>query len=167
MTRRPQRLTRTDTLFPDPTLFRSLTKDVEGFTAVDHVSLEVPAGSIYGVLGPNGAGKTTTLRMKLGIVDPDAGTSRLLGNHKPQSVRNRVGYLPEERGLYPGMMAREAIAFMGALRGLDWAEGRRRSAIFMAELGLERAITAKIRKMSKGMAQMVQLFGSVNRKRVV
>src|SRR3546814_4090351 len=67
--------------------------------------------------------------MMLGIVDPDAGTSRLLGNHKPQSVRNRVGYLPEERGLYPGMKAREAIAFMGALRGLDWAEGRRRAAI--------------------------------------
>src|SRR3546814_1902105 len=66
-----------------------LTKYFEDFTAVDHVSLEVPAGSIYGVLGPNGAGKTTTLRMMLGIVDPDAGTSRLLGNHKPQSVRNR------------------------------------------------------------------------------
>jgi len=138
-----------------------LTKYFEGFTAVDHVSLEVPAGSIYGVLGPNGAGKTTTLRMMLGIVDPDAGTSRLLGNHKPQSVRNRVGYLPEERGLYPGMKAREAIAFMGALRGLDWAEGRRRAAIFMAELGLERVIDEKIRKMSKGMAQMVQLIGSI------
>src|SRR3546814_4574534 len=71
------------------------------------------------------------LRMMLGIVDPDAGTSRLLGGHKPQTVRHRVGYLPEERGLYPGMKAREAIAFMGALRGLDWAEGRRRAAIFM------------------------------------
>src|SRR3546814_6522775 len=78
------------------------------------------------------------LRIMLGIVDPDAGTSRLLCGHKPQTVRHRVGYLPEERGLYPGMKAREAIAFKGALRGLDWAEGRRRAAIFMTELGLER-----------------------------
>ena len=76
-------------------------------------------------------------------------------------MRHRIGYLPEERGLYPGMKAREAIAFMGALRGLDWSEGRRRAATFMTELGLERVIDAKIRKMSKGMAQMVQLIGSI------
>ncbi len=138
-----------------------LTKYFDGFKAVDHVSLQVPAGCIYGVLGPNGAGKTTSLRMMLGIIDPDEGTSRLLGGHRPQAVRHRIGYLPEERGLYPGMKAREAIAFMGALRGLDWAEGRRRAATFMAELGLERVIDEKIRKMSKGMAQMVQLIGSI------
>ena len=138
-----------------------LTKYFGAFKAVDHVSLAVPTGSIYGVLGPNGAGKTTSLRMMLGIIDPDEGTSRLLGGHKPQAVRHRIGYLPEERGLYPGMKAREAIAFMGALRGLDWREGRRRAAIFMTELGLERVIDEKIRKMSKGMAQMVQLIGSI------
>lgn len=138
-----------------------LTKYFEIYKAVDQVSLQVPAGSIYGVLGPNGAGKTTSLRMTLGIIDPDAGTSRLLGGHKPRSVRHRIGYLPEERGLYPGMKAREAIAFMGALRGLDWSEGRRRAATFMTELGLERVIDSKIRKMSKGMAQMVQLIGSI------
>jgi len=138
-----------------------LTKYFDAFKAVDHVSLKVPAGSIYGVLGPNGAGKTTSLRMTLGIIDPDEGTSQLLGGHKPQSVRHRIGYLPEERGLYPGMKAREAIAFMGALRGLDWSEGRRRAATFMTELGLERVIDEKIRKMSKGMAQMVQLIGSI------
>ncbi len=138
-----------------------LTKYFETYKAVDQVSLQVPAGSIYGVLGPNGAGKTTSLRMTLGIIDPDAGSSRLLGGHRPQSVRHRIGYLPEERGLYPGMKAREAIAFMGALRGLDWVEGRRRAATFMTELGLERVIDAKIRKMSKGMAQMIQLIGSI------
>ena len=138
-----------------------LTKYFETYKAVDQVSLQVPVGSIYGVLGPNGAGKTTSLRMTLGIIDPDAGSSRLLGGHKPQSVRHRIGYLPEERGLYPGMKAREAIAFMGALRGLDWSEGRRRAATFMTELGLERVIDSKIRKMSKGMAQMIQLIGSI------
>lgn len=138
-----------------------LTKYFETYKAVDQVSLQVPAGSIYGVLGPNGAGKTTSLRMMLGIIDPDAGSSRLLGGQRPQSVRHRIGYLPEERGLYPGMKAREAIAFMGALRGLDWSEGRRRAATFMTELGLERVIDSKIRKMSKGMAQMIQLIGSI------
>lgn len=138
-----------------------LTKYFGNFKAVDHVSLAVPTGSIYGVLGPNGAGKTTSLRMMLGIIDPDAGTSRLFGDQRPQAVRHRIGYLPEERGLYPGMKAREAIAFMGALRGLDWTEGRRRAATFMTELGLERVIDEKIRKMSKGMAQMIQLIGSI------
>ncbi|NIJ39721.1 ABC-2 type transport system ATP-binding protein [Sphingopyxis panaciterrae] len=137
-----------------------LTKYFGDFKAVDHVSLAVPTGSIYGVLGPNGAGKTTSLRMTLGIIDPDEGTSRVFGE-RPQSVRHRIGYLPEERGLYPGMKARDAIAFMGALRGLDWSEGRRRAAGFMTELGLERVIDEKIRKMSKGMAQMVQLIGSI------
>lgn len=138
-----------------------LTKYFGSFKAVDQVSLTVRPGSIYGVLGPNGAGKTTSLRMTLGIIDPDAGQSLLLGGHRPQTVRHRIGYLPEERGLYPGMKAREAIAFMGALRGLDWSEGRRRAATFMTELGLERVIDEKIRKMSKGMAQMVQLIGSI------
>ena len=138
-----------------------LTKYFGDFKAVDNVSLAVPTGSIYGVLGPNGAGKTTSLRMTLGIIDPDAGTSRLFGDQRPQAVRHRIGYLPEERGLYPGMKAREAIAFMGALRGLDWSEGRRRAATFMTELGLERVIDEKIRKMSKGMAQMIQLIGSI------
>lgn len=138
-----------------------LTKYFGDFKAVDHVGLMVPTGSIYGVLGPNGAGKTTILRMTLGIIDADEGSSRIFGIHRPQTVRHRIGYLPEERGLYPGMKAREAIAFMGALRGLDWSEGRRRAAGFMAELGLERVIDEKIRKMSKGMAQMVQLIGSI------
>jgi ABC-2 type transport system ATP-binding protein len=138
-----------------------LTKYFGDFKAVDGVDLAVPTGSIYGVLGPNGAGKTTSLRMMLGIIDPDEGESRLLGGQRPQAVRHRIGYLPEERGLYPGMKARDAIAFMGALRGLDWSEGRRRAAGFMAELGLDRVIDGKIRKMSKGMAQMVQLIGSI------
>jgi ABC-2 type transport system ATP-binding protein len=138
-----------------------LSKFYGDHIAVDGVSLEVARGSIYGVLGPNGAGKTTTLRMLLGIIDPDGGTRSLLGNPRPASVRARVGYLPEERGLYPGMKAPEAIAFMGALRGLDWNEGRRRGETMMEELGLARATKLRIRNLSKGMAQMVQLIGSI------
>ena len=139
----------------------SLLKIYGDHVAVNGVSLAVAQGSIYGVLGPNGAGKTTTLRMLLGIIDPDGGTRRLFGNPRPASVRARIGYLPEERGLYPGMKTTEAIAFMGALRGLDWTEGRRRGGAMMEELGLARVIDAKIRKLSKGMAQMVQLIGAI------
>ncbi|KQN93744.1 ABC transporter ATP-binding protein [Sphingomonas sp. Leaf231] len=128
---------------------------------VDGVDLTVPGGAIYGVLGPNGAGKTTTLRMMLGIIEPDAGTRRLLGADHPRDVGDRVGYLPEERGLYPSMTARDAVAFMGALRGLDWQTGRTRAAEMMEAAGLAHAVSEKIRKLSKGMAQLVQLLGAV------
>ncbi|WP_375272904.1 ABC transporter ATP-binding protein [Sphingomonas sp.] len=128
---------------------------------VDGVDLTVPAGAIYGVLGPNGAGKTTTLRMLLGIIEPDEGHRTLLGRAQPQDASDQVGYLPEERGLYPAMKAREAIAFMGALRGLDWRTGRTRAGEMLEAAGLGHAADEKIRKLSKGMAQLVQLLGSV------
>ncbi|UUL81358.1 ABC transporter ATP-binding protein [Sphingomonas qomolangmaensis] len=128
---------------------------------VDGIDIAVPMGSIYGVLGPNGAGKTTTLRMLLGIIEPDEGTRTLMGHDRPRDASDLVGYLPEERGLYPGMRAKDAIAFMGALRGLDWAEGRRRAVTLMEAAGLGHATDEKIRKLSKGMAQLVQLLGSV------
>ena len=129
--------------------------------AVDGVSLGVPAGTIFGLLGPNGAGKTTTLRMLLGIIDPDAGTRRLLGNPNPLEVAAMVGYLPEERGLYPAMKVQAAIAFMGALRGLPLAEGRRRAAAMLAERGFADWADKPIRTLSKGMAQTVQLLGTL------
>ncbi|AXJ95830.1 MULTISPECIES: ABC transporter ATP-binding protein [unclassified Sphingomonas] len=128
---------------------------------VDGVDLAVPRGAIYGVLGPNGAGKTTTLRMLLGIIEPDEGRRAVFGLDAPRDASDRIGYLPEERGLYPAMKAREAIAFMGALRGLDWKTGRVRAAEMMEAAGLGHAIDQKIRKLSKGMAQLVQLLGSV------
>ena len=99
--------------------------------------------------------------MLLGIIDPDKGERCILGESSPRNVSQRVGYLPEERGLYPSMKAREAIAFMGALRGLDWAEGRRRADAALEAAGLGYAAHGKIRKLSKGMAQLVQLLGSL------
>ena len=90
-----------------------LVKTFDGTRAVDGVSLSIPAGSISGILGPNGAGKTTTLRMLLGIIDPTSGTRSLLGHERPLEAAREVGYLPEERGLYPAMTVVEAIAFMG------------------------------------------------------
>jgi ABC-2 type transport system ATP-binding protein len=138
-----------------------LVKDFGDSRAVDGIDLAVPTGSIYGVLGPNGAGKTTTLRMLLGIIDPDAGHRTLLGESSPLKVAKQVGYLPEERGLYPAMPAKEAIAFMGALRGLSLAEGRRRAGELLEAHGLGEAANRPIRTLSKGMAQTVQLLGTI------
>ena len=138
-----------------------LVKRFGGREVVRGLDLVVPKGAIYGVLGPNGAGKTTTLRMLLGIIEPDGGRRTLLGAEHPRNASDRVGYLPEERGLYPAMKAREAIAFMGALRGLPWREGRVRAVRLLEAAGLGHAVDSKIKKLSKGMAQLVQLLGSV------
>ena len=140
---------------------RGLVKRFDGFTAVDGVDLSVREGAVYGILGPNGAGKTTTLRMLLGIIDPDAGTRRILGADRPHDVAHAIGYLPEERGLYPAMKAYEAIAFVGALRGLPLAEGRRRAKRLLEEYGLGYAAERQIRQLSKGMAQQVQIIGTL------
>src|SRR5437868_4657875 len=122
-----------------------LVKRFGDAVAVDGIDLAIPKGMIYGILGPNGAGKTTTLRMLLGIIDPDAGHRTLLGETKPIKAAKRIGYLPEERGLYPGMHAREAIAFMGALRGLPLAEGRVRADAMLDTYGLGDARRKPIR----------------------
>ncbi len=137
-----------------------LVKRFGGTPAVRGVDLTVAAGTIFGVLGPNGAGKTTTLRMLLGIIDPDAGTVRLLGR-TPAEAADDVGYMPEERGLYPAMAAAEAIAFVGALRGLPLREGRARAAVLLAEHGLGDAAARPVRQLSKGQAQTVQLLATI------
>ena len=138
-----------------------LVKDFGDTRAVDGVSLSVPTGTIYGLLGPNGAGKTTTLRILLGIIDPSSGSRRVLGRSRPIDAAEEVGYLPEERGLYPTMHARDAIAFMAALRGLSLREGRRRADILLKEHGLGDWAKKPIRSLSKGMAQTVQLLGTI------
>jgi ABC-2 type transport system ATP-binding protein len=138
-----------------------LVKDFGETRAVDGVNLAVPTGSIYGLLGPNGAGKTTTLRMLLGIIDPSSGKRLVLGRERPLEAAPEIGYLPEERGLYPAMYAREAIAFIGALRGLPIAEGRRRADALLAEHNLGDWAKKPIRTLSKGMAQTVQLLGTI------
>jgi ABC-2 type transport system ATP-binding protein len=140
---------------------KGLRKSFDGKEAVRGIDLAVPEGSIYGILGPNGAGKTTTLRMLLGIIDPDGGQRSLLGHERPQEAAGLVGYLPEERGLYPAMLCRDAIAFMGALRGLPLAIGRQRAEKLLRENGLGDYVTKPIKSLSKGMAQTVQLFGTI------
>ncbi|MEM8725855.1 MAG: ATP-binding cassette domain-containing protein [Pseudomonadota bacterium] len=140
---------------------RGLVKSFDGTLAVGGVDLEVPEGAIYGVLGPNGAGKTTTLRMLLGIIDPDEGVRRVFGYDQPHQIGRLIGYLPEERGLYPAMKSIEAIAFMGALRGLPLDEGRKRGKALLERHDLAHAAERQIRQLSKGMAQTVQLLGTL------
>src|SRR3954452_19928967 len=94
-----------------------VTKTFGPQTAVDHLSLEVPEGTIYGFIGPNGSGKTTTLRMIMRILHPDSGAIRVLGEDSLDSANDRVGYLPEERGLYKQMKVRDLLRFYGALKG--------------------------------------------------
>src|SRR5258705_3554336 len=138
-----------------------LVKDFGTTRAVDGVSLSVPSGSIYGLLGPNAAGRTTTVRMLLGITDPSSGSRSVLGRERPIDAAEEVGYLPEERGLYPAMHARDAIAFMGALRGLPRREARRRAEELLKEHALGAWAKKPIRSLSKGMAQTVQLLGTI------
>ncbi len=147
---------------------RGLVKSFDGTRAVDGVDISVLEGAIYGVLGPNGAGKTTTLRMLLGIIDPDEGVRRVFGHDRPHDIGRLIGYLPEERGLYPAMKSIEAIAFMGALRGLPLAEGRKRGMALLERHSLLHAADRQIRQLSKGMAQTVQLLGTlIHRPRLV
>ena len=140
---------------------KDLVKDFADKRAVDGVSLEVPTGSIFGLLGPNGAGKTTTLRMLLGIIEPTSGERCVLGHERPLEAAHRIGYLPEERGLYPSMNPREAIAFLGALRGMRLSDARRRADTLLEENEISDWAKRPIRNLSKGMAQTVQVLGTL------
>jgi len=140
---------------------KDLVKDFGDKRAVDGVSLTVPTGTIFGLLGPNGAGKTTALRMLLGIIDPSSGERCVLGHTRPLEAASSIGYLPEERGLYPSMNAREAIAFLGALRGMPLSAARHGADTLLEENGLSEWAKKPIRTLSKGMAQTVQLLGTL------
>ena len=131
-------------------------------TAVDDLSFEVPTGVIYGVLGPNGAGKSTTLRMMNDIIAPDAGTIELFGALPPGgAAAQRIGFLPEERGLYPKMRVQEMVAFMGELRGLTAADARARARAWLERLGLGQWEKNKVQDLSKGMQQKVQFASAL------
>ncbi len=144
-----------------PVFLENVTKRYGAFTAVDQLSFEVAQGEIYGFLGPNGAGKTTTLRMMLDIVQPSDGRILVLGSQSAIPVRRRIGYLPEERGLYRKMKAAESIAYFAQLRGLSARDAKRRAYLLLEQFGLEKFARAKNEALSKGMAQKVQLLATI------
>jgi ABC-2 type transport system ATP-binding protein len=140
----------------------AVTKRYGNHVAVDRISFEVPRGVVYGVLGPNGAGKTTTLRMINDIIRPDEGVLQVLGGLAPGGdAAPRIGYLPEERGLYPKMRVLDMLAFMGELRGLTGADARRRSRAWLDRLGLGQWHGNRVQDLSKGMQQKVQFAATV------
>ena len=140
---------------------RALVKSYGAHRAVDGVSFDVPKGSIFGVLGPNGAGKSTTLRMVLGILRPNSGDVRVLNAPPTRETLRNVGFLPEERGLYKTMTPLAILVFMGRLKGLSAAEARKRGAALLEEHGLGGYAHKRVKTLSKGMAQKVQILGAV------
>jgi ABC-2 type transport system ATP-binding protein len=134
----------------------AIVKRFGNHVAVDGVSFEVPTGVVYGILGPNGAGKTTTLRMINDIIAPDGGKITILGLPPGIEAARKIGYLPEERGLYPKMRVYDVVVFMGELRGLDPATSRKRGGEWIERLGLGQWGKNKVQDLSKGMQQKVQ-----------
>ncbi len=138
-----------------------VTKRYGDFTAVQSLSFGVETGQICGFLGPNGAGKTSTIRMILGLVEPTEGSIEVLGTNDARKVRERIGFLPEERGLYKRMTPVDAIAFFAGLKGVSDREARRRAKQLLEEQGLGAAMNRPIKALSKGMSQKVQLLSAI------
>src|SRR3982751_1474462 len=128
----------------------NVTKFYGDFKAVDDVSFSLPAGSIYGFLGPNGAGKTTTIRMILDIIKPSQGTVMLLGCASALEVRQRIGYLPEEKGLYKKMKAWAVVAYFATLKGLERKAARLRAYELLERYGLKDFADKPTDALSKG-----------------
>jgi ABC-2 type transport system ATP-binding protein len=136
-------------------------KTYDEFVAVNDLTLSIRPGTIYGLLGPNGAGKTSTLRMVIGIIVPDSGRISLFGEHFERALLQRVGYLPEERGLYRKMKLLDHLAFLGRLKGLAAAEALKRARRWCGRLGLDSWTGKKVEELSKGMQQKVQFIGAI------
>jgi ABC-2 type transport system ATP-binding protein len=145
---------------------RGIAKRYSGHVAVRDLTLQVPRGTVYGLLGPNGAGKTTTIRMILNVIAPDQGTIDVLGapNTLPSTL-DRIGYLPEERGLYKKMQVRRLLRFLAELKGVSPREADRRIDQWLDRLGLRTSEKdwglAKVDELSRGMQQKVQFIGTL------
>ena len=145
---------------------RGVTKQYGEHIAVRDLSLQVPRGAVYGLLGPNGAGKTSTIRMILDIIAPDEGSITLFGKrHTDAGVLDRVGYLPEERGLYKKMKVRDVLKFLAELKGVPGADAEARISTWMERMSLRSSERdwgdSKVDELSRGMQQKVQFIGTL------
>ncbi|MFO0931367.1 MAG: ATP-binding cassette domain-containing protein [Planctomycetota bacterium] len=141
--------------------FEHVVKRFGGFTAVDGLDLEVPRGTIFGLLGPNGAGKTSSIRMLMNVFAPDEGRILVFGEPIHEDLKPRIGYLPEERGLYKKMRVREMLRFFGAIKGRDRAFLDPRIQRWGERMGLAGWLDRRAEELSKGMAQKVQFLATV------
>jgi ABC-2 type transport system ATP-binding protein len=146
---------------PDAITLRGVTKRFDGTVAVDDLSLSVPEGSIYGFIGPNGSGKTTTLRMIMHILLPDQGEIEVLGSRDTAAARDRVGYLPEERGLYKKMTIRRLLRYYARLKGGTRPEIDAAIEDWMQRIELPGLLDRPIETLSKGMSQKEQFVSAV------
>ncbi len=140
---------------------RGIRKTYDSFVAVDNLSFTIRQGSVYGLLGPNGAGKTSSIRMMIGITMPDAGDVYLFGEKFHRQQLHRIGYLPEERGLYKKMKVLDHLIFLGRLHALSEQEARKRSLAWCERLQLSDWIQKKVEELSKGMQQKVQFISAL------
>lgn len=140
---------------------RHVRKAFRKKVAVTDVSFDILSGEVFGLLGPNGAGKTTTIRMILDIFKPDAGTVEVFGGPLTPSAKDRIGYMPEERGLYPHMRVLDCLVYLGKLKGMNGKEARRRAEAFLERLELADQHRQKIEALSRGMTQKVQVIAAV------
>jgi len=138
-----------------------LRRTFGSITALDDLTFDVPAGHVIGFLGPNGAGKTTTMRAIFGLIDLNAGTVRWNGEAVGQAQRRRFGYMPEERGLYPGMLVGEQIEYLGRLHGLDPARATHAARTWLERLEIADRIGSKVEALSHGNQQRVQLAAAL------
>lgn len=139
----------------------NVTKRYGEFTAVDNISFEVKSGRVFGFLGPNGAGKTTTIRMIVGITAPDEGNIKLFGQTISPSLQDKIGYLPEERGLYKKMKVQEQLRFFAALKDVSGKEADQRIDFWLSKMGLSEWKNKKANDLSKGMSQKIQFIAAV------
>ena len=140
----------------DAVVLKDVCKSFGEVRAVDSLNVTVPAGSIYGFLGPNGAGKTTTIRMIMNILRPDSGHISLLDNHSAEQAKDRIGYMPEERGLYRKMTVRKVLAYFGAIKDVTPAELTRRVPQWLERVDLAKWADKKVEELSRGMHQKLQ-----------
>ena len=137
--------------------FDSLTKSYGRTVALRGVTFDVPAGEIFGLLGPNGAGKSTLIRILMDIIRPDSGTVRVFGEPRRREHLDRLGYLPEERGLYTKLTVGDVMTYFGTLKGLSRSEARRRALEWLEKVELPHVSSWRVDRLSKGMSQKVQI----------
>lgn len=138
-----------------------ISKKFGDFHAVKKLSLMIPSGTIYGLLGPNGAGKTTTIRMVMNIIIPDEGSIKVLNRRMDEEMKERVGYLPEDRGLYPKMKVGELLVFLAEIKGLTGSDARKEIDFWLERFDLSDWKSKKVEELSRGMQQKLQFIVTV------
>jgi ABC-2 type transport system ATP-binding protein len=142
-------------------LVNHVSKSYGEKTAVSDLSFSVEKGEVFGLIGPNGAGKTTTIRMMLDIIRPDSGNVVVLGERLSEASKNRIGYLPEERGLYKKLKVMDCITYLASLKGVDRRSARERATKMLDQTGMLAHRTKKIEELSKGMGQIIQFLSTI------